>query len=214
MIKWKALGEQLHSEDNSRTRFVRKRIVQDIEVLPVIIRKFIGSLRKAVKRMMRVKGGTPYSIIRSLFMYWDADKKGRLSRSDLERCMSSLGIKATDDDRNVIIAHYKSPVEGEMSYADLLADLARGEPTLIEFDAGEDKDGLRFVEVADSYAKMPPTVKVCFMGDMNGLLLGHINEYHSCPPTPRCRHFSTTWRRFGISWRGGCGCWVVPHRNT
>ena len=159
VIKWKALGEQLASEENSRSRFVRNRISTDVEILPLIIRKFIGSLRKAVKRLMRLKGGTPYSIIRSLFMYWDADKKGRLSKEDLHRCMNSLGIKATDEDRDVIIHHYRSNVEGEMSYAGLLADLARGEPTLIDFDPGEEKNGgLRFVEVADSYAQMPPVV--------------------------------------------------------
>ena len=159
VIKWKALGEQLQNEEHCRTKFVKKQIITNIEVLPLIIRKFIGSLRKAVKRLMRVKGGTPYSIIRSLFMYWDADKKGRLSKTDLERCMMSLGIKATDEDRETIITHYRSSVEGEMSYAGLLQDLARGEPTLIEFDGGVEKDArLRFVEVADSFAKMPPTV--------------------------------------------------------
>ena len=221
MIKWKALGEQLQSEDNSRTRFVRKRIVQDIEVLPVIIRKFIGSLRKAVKRLMRVKGGTPYSIIRSLFRYWDADKKGRLSRIDLERCMSSLGIKATDDDRSVIIEHYKSNVEGEMSYAGLLADLARGEPTLIEFDAGEDKDqGLRFVEVADSYAKMPPTVKVsvlpyCTTHPRQCVEVATFPLLALCCLVPSCVcGCSTTSRRFGISSRGGCACPAARRRST
>ena len=158
-MKWKALVEQLRNEDFCRSKFVKKRISTDIEVLPLIIRKFIGSLRKAVKRLMRVKGGTPYSIIRSLFMYWDGDKKGRLSKVDLERCMNSLGIKATAEDREVIVDHYKSIVPGEMTYAGLLADLARGEPTLIDFDGVEDKDtGLRFVEVADSFAKMPPVV--------------------------------------------------------
>ena len=158
VTRWRALGEQLQNEDNCRTKFVKKRVITDIEILPLIIRKFIGSLRKAVKRLMRVKGGTPYSIIRSLFMYWDGDKKGRLSKVDLGRCMSSLGIKATDEDRDVILAHYKSSTDGEMSYAGLLHDLARGEPTLIEFDGGEEKEGLRFVEVADSFAKMPPVV--------------------------------------------------------
>lgn len=75
-LKWRSLEESLESEDNRRSQFVARRIKEDSMVLPLIIRKFIGSLRKAVRTTMRVKGGTPFSIIKNLFIYWDSTKTG------------------------------------------------------------------------------------------------------------------------------------------
>ena len=44
---------------------------------------------------MRYKGGTPFSIIRELFIYWDADKSGEMSACELLDCMNSLGVIIT-----------------------------------------------------------------------------------------------------------------------
>ena len=40
---------------------------------------------------MRHKGGTPFSIVRDLFLYWDANKSGTMSSEELNRCLKSIG---------------------------------------------------------------------------------------------------------------------------
>lgn len=158
-LKWRSLEESLESEDRRRTQFVRRRIKEDSMVLPLIIRKFIGSLRKSVRTTMRVKGGTPYSIIHHLFIYWDSKKTGNLSSKDLENAMNSLGIRVTESERQAIVAHYDSGHgTNEMSYVQLLDDLQRGEPSVIEFVEKEEDVGLRFEEMADDFTEMPSIV--------------------------------------------------------
>lgn len=159
-LKWKSLEESLESEDNRRAQFVRRRIKEDSIILPLIIRKFIGSLRKAVRSTMRIKGGTPYSIVHNLFIYWDSKKTGNLSSLDLENAMNSLGIRVTESERQAIVEYYDSGHgNSEMSYVQLLEDLQRGEPSVIEFVEKEEDIGMRFEEMADDFIEMPDTVK-------------------------------------------------------
>ncbi len=96
--KWLALKESIRSEDNRRSQFLDKKLKQDTKSLPMNILKFIGTLKKSVRHTMRYKGGTPYSIIRSLFLYWDADKSGRISADELVQCMQSLGVKVSSEE--------------------------------------------------------------------------------------------------------------------
>eukprot|EP00428_Durinskia_dybowskii_P081518 CAMPEP_0170429386 /NCGR_PEP_ID=MMETSP0117_2-20130122/40282_1 /TAXON_ID=400756 /ORGANISM="Durinskia baltica, Strain CSIRO CS-38" /LENGTH=66 /DNA_ID=CAMNT_0010688755 /DNA_START=7 /DNA_END=204 /DNA_ORIENTATION=+ len=66
---------------------------------------------------MRYKGGTPYSIIRSLFLYWDADKSGRISADELIQCMHSLGAKVSYEECEEIVKYYAGQdLSGEMDY--------------------------------------------------------------------------------------------------
>lgn len=158
-LKWRSLEESLESEDYRRAQFVRRRMKEDSMVMPLIIRKLIGSLRKSVRITMRVKGGTPYSIIHNLFIYWDSKKTGNLSSKDLMNALNSLGIRVTESERQEIVAHYDSGHgTNEMSYVQLLDDLQRGEPSPIEFVAKEDDVGLRFEELADDFTEMQPIV--------------------------------------------------------
>ena len=159
-LKWRSLEESLESEDNRRAQFVQRRIKEDSMILPLTIRKFIGSLRKAVRSTMRIKGGTPYSIIHNLFIYWDSQKTGNLSSKDLENAMNSLGIRVSESERQAIVAYYDSGHGNhEMSYVQLLDDLQRGEPSVIEFVEKEEDVGLRFEEAADDFSEMPGVVK-------------------------------------------------------
>ena len=72
--KQMVLKEAVRSEDNRRLEFIKQRLKMETKSLPINILKLIGSLKKAVRQTMRYKGGTPFSIIRELFIYWDADK--------------------------------------------------------------------------------------------------------------------------------------------
>ena len=53
-------------QDNFELKLLRK----NHKTLPTNIQKFIGTLKRCVRKAIKKKGGTPYSIVRSLFMYW------------------------------------------------------------------------------------------------------------------------------------------------
>jgi Ca2+-binding EF-hand superfamily protein len=110
---------------------------------------------------MTDKGGTPFSILRSLFIYWDADKTGFLTAEDLKHCMTSLGIQASDADLREIVNYYSKKKDGRMTYIELLADIQKGEPTITEFSMkSHDEDiGARFTEFEDEYKVPPEEVK-------------------------------------------------------
>ena len=50
--------------------FELKQLRKNHKTLPTNIQKFIGTLKRCVRKAIKKKGGTPYSIVRSLFMYW------------------------------------------------------------------------------------------------------------------------------------------------
>ena len=165
--KWMALEEAVKSEDYRRDNFFKARLKEDTKKLPVSIQKFIGTLKRAVRKTMRDKGGTPYSIIRAMFLYWDADKSGEISSEELKGCMNSLGVKMTDAERDEVVLYYDSGnrqegiTEVEMTYTELLNDLSRGEPTMIEDSSFVKDDGsdiaMRYEELEDV---RPPLTKV------------------------------------------------------
>lgn len=165
LIKWMALEEAVRSEDYRREAFYKRREREDTKCLPLNIQKFIGTLKRAVRRTIVNKGGTAFSIIRNMFLYWDADKSGEMSAKELRGCMNSLGVRVTDAQLDEIVRYYESgnSKEGvedvEMNYHELLQDLIKGEPTIIEF--GDFKtsaavvDEPRFDEVVQEDAVMP-----------------------------------------------------------
>ena len=93
--KWMALEESVKAEDRLRDKFYKELIERKTVVLPITIQKIIGSLKKAVRLEMRYKGGTALSIIRQMFIYWDADKSGEISAKELHAAMKSLGVIMT-----------------------------------------------------------------------------------------------------------------------
>jgi Ca2+-binding EF-hand superfamily protein len=165
--KWMALEEAVKSEDYRREAFYQRKLREDTKNLPLSIQKFIGTLKKAVRNTIRYKGGTPYSIVRSLFLYWDADKSGEMSSDELKGCMDSLGVKMSARDRDEVVAYYDSGGVGgalgerEMNYHELLSDISIGEPNLVEDSTCVKDDGtdieLRYEEVKEM---RPPKTQV------------------------------------------------------
>ena len=166
--KWMALEEAVKSEDFRRDNFYKRKMREDTKTLPVAIQKFIGTLKRAVRNTMRYKGGTPFSIIRTMFLYWDADKSGEMSAEELKGCMNSLGVKMTDKEREEVVNYYDSGnrqvgCDIEMTYTELLEDINRGEPTLIE-DSGHVKDdgsdiAMRYEDVIDERPSMSRNIE-------------------------------------------------------
>jgi len=163
--KQMALKEAIKSEDQRRLEFIAWKLKQDTRSLPLNIMKFIGSLKKSVRETIRNKGGTPFSIVRELFVYWDTDKTGQISAEELKRCMNSLGVLITMNECEEVVKYYsKSEVDGaEMLYDELLRDLSYGEPSLIAYvsekeEAEQNQKELRFEEYQETFLQKPPIV--------------------------------------------------------
>lgn len=162
--KQMVLKEAVRSEDNRRLEFIKQRLKMETKSLPINILKLIGSLKKAVRQTMRYKGGTPFSIIRELFIYWDADKSGEMSAKELLSCMNSLGVIITIKECKEVVAYYNGGVlDGEMLYKELLKDIQYGEPSLIEYVTEEQEkesasQELHFEQFEESFKEKPPTV--------------------------------------------------------
>ena len=157
--KWKCLGESIQAEDRRRENFFKKKTLADTRVLPDTIERFLRTLKKSLGKTMREKGGTPYSIVRSMFLYWDSAKLGSLSAADLHRCLGSLGVNLEENQIKEIVAFYDDGnKQGLMGYNRLLQDLLVGEPTMIqsaptERETEEDR-AKRFKMKDDKYLKI------------------------------------------------------------
>jgi Ca2+-binding EF-hand superfamily protein len=162
--KWQSLQEALNAENRIKEQFEVRHEKMQTKSMPPVILKFIRTLKRAVRSTMVVKGGTPFSIIRSMFLYWDLDKSGELGDEELERCMLALGVKMEKSDRDAIIRFYDSGKgTGEMAYNDLLEDIRSDEPTLtmtleLPKDSPRDTES-RFKSADDAFAVMPPLVE-------------------------------------------------------
>ena len=106
--KWLALKDTIKAEDARRAQFLDRRLRDTTKSLPLNIVKFIGTLKKSVRHTMRYKGGTPYSTVRALFLYWDADKSGRITSKDMFNVMKSLGAKISLEECAEIVKFYSN----------------------------------------------------------------------------------------------------------
>lgn len=162
--KWMALEESLKAEDRRRGEFLKQKLEDDTRVIPPNIQKFIGTLKRAARLSMRHKGGTCYSVIRSLFLYWDADKSGGVSPQELRGITNSLGVVMTDAERSEVVKYYSNSTrQKEMGYIELLRDIQKGEPNIVAFvDRNEEdkknENEIRFEEVTDAFKVRPKSV--------------------------------------------------------
>jgi Ca2+-binding EF-hand superfamily protein len=160
--KWQCLQESLQSEERRKEEFLQRQEIIRTRDIPEVVQKFIRTLKRSIRTTITVKGGTPYSVVRSMFLYWDKDKSGELGKDELKLCMQSLGVKISDHDIEEIIRYYDSRKgKNEMAYNKLLADIQYDElPFLaeieIEKDTGREED--RFQTHNDEFAVMPPLV--------------------------------------------------------
>lgn len=161
--RWKCLEEAVRSEDQRRDQFYRRIEAEANRNLPLVVRKFIRTLKRSVHSTMRKVGGTPFSIVRQMFLHWDADQTGLLNFKELNRCMLSLGVDIAHEDLQAILAYYDSGTgEAEMSYSRLLEDLQIGEPGLLHIvdqdESVEEESHLRFRTYEDEFAVKPPLI--------------------------------------------------------
>ena len=66
--KWMALEEQLFSEDTRKAQFIERRLKYETHTIPMNIQKFIGTLKRSVRKTIRDKGKAVSSIITILIV--------------------------------------------------------------------------------------------------------------------------------------------------
>lgn len=162
--KWQCLQESLKNEERIKNNFMHRTELDKTRAVPQVVQKFIRTLKRSIRKTITNKGGTPYSIIRSLFIYWDADKSGELGVSELQACMNSLGVSIPPSDIQEVITYYDSGKGlNEMAYAKLLQDISYDEPSFIdhietiETQRHRDADQ-EFMIHDDAYVEMPNLV--------------------------------------------------------
>jgi Ca2+-binding EF-hand superfamily protein len=162
--QWLAFKENVKAEDRRREQFLKESIKETNHVIPESIQKFIGSLKRAVRKTMRAKGGTCASIIKEMFLYWDADRSGTISMGEMKAILRSLAIITTPEEDQEIMNYYSSSeVAQEVVYTDLLEDIQRGEPSIISF-VNEAEEHLRtekekYFEEIGAAKHVPPLVQ-------------------------------------------------------
>jgi len=158
--KWMCLTEVIHSEDRKREDFYIQKAIKDTRILPLTVQKFLLTLKKSLGKTMREKGGTPYSIVRQMFIYWDTTKSGSLTANDMKCCMHSLGVDISLEHVKEVVQFYDDGLrQGTMGYGELLKDLLVGEPTITqkaptERESDEDR-AKRFKMMEDKFLKKP-----------------------------------------------------------
>lgn len=125
-----ALTETLKHEDKRRSNFLLREVQKKTREIPIPIQQFIKSLKQACKRKIVNKGGTPHSIIKQTFIYWDSGKKGELSAEALQKCVLSIGVRLSQNDVNEVMQFYAAS-PGMMAYSQLLEDVLNEEPGLM-----------------------------------------------------------------------------------
>lgn len=156
-----ALTESLKIEDKRRSDFLLREVKKKTTEIPTQIQKFISSLKQACKRKIVNKGGTPHSIIRSAFVYWDTSKEGMLSAEALQRCVMSIGVRLSQSDVNEVMQFYATG-GNMMSYGRLLDDVLVEEPGLMSIrsphPSARNEEDSRLIQPMSRNA--PPMVKL------------------------------------------------------
>ena len=94
--------------------------------MPRICELFLKKLQRNLKRIMREKGGTELSILRTNFLNWDADKSGEIGTAEFRGAMGILNLKLSEGEARAIVDYYDVEGGGEMKYQPLVEDIVRG----------------------------------------------------------------------------------------
>jgi Ca2+-binding EF-hand superfamily protein len=159
-------SEVIKVEDRTRDKVAYAREL-NARPVPIVVQKLIKTLKTSVHKTMRKNGGTPFSIIRQMFLYWDREKTGYNNESVLTNCLLSLGVKIVKADIQAVVSYYSTGVSvtgvPQMSYMDLLRDVNKDEPTLTVFvdPVREDLEDTqaRYEFNSDQYKEKPPVVR-------------------------------------------------------
>ncbi len=94
--------------------------------MPRVCELFLKKLKRNLLNIMREKGGTEFSILRTNFLNWDADKSGEIGTKEFQGAMSVLGLRLSEAEARAIVDFYDVEGDGEMKYQPLVEDIVRG----------------------------------------------------------------------------------------
>lgn len=105
-------------------------------VQPPLIRQFIQAIRLSVMKRILREGGTPFSIVRQIFMHYDLNYSSALCASELIPAMrKGMGLVFTDAHAAEVLKFYNRDSGGEMGYQILLRDIVNDFPSMLDFTA-------------------------------------------------------------------------------
>jgi len=110
------------------------------KTMPRICTLFLQKLKRNLLKSMREKGGTEFSILRTTFLNWDADKSGEIGVREFQGAMSKLGLRLSDSEAKVIVDYYDVEGDGEMKYEPLVKDVTRGNSNFLVYENTARKD--------------------------------------------------------------------------
>ena len=208
--RWLCLEEAVKSEDWRRSQFYENKERQNTRELPLIITKFIRTLKRSVRLTMNRVGGTPFSIVRQMFLHWDSDHTGQLNINSLTRCVKSLGVEMAHGDLLEVLKFYSKGGD-HMSYVGLLEDIKKDEPGLLcAFQPPEKEDhgdDVRFLMFEDTFANRPKCVDP-FLQALRGVILGRLRVEGGTPES----HLRSAFSRADSSYSNTLG--VVDFQNA
>lgn len=191
-IRWAAFQEQRKREELAALRFERKEAGYDKKTPTPDIERFLHRLRKRVNKEMRKKGGTPFSILRSYFLFFDADNSGQIDAEELLKVTSKLALPVTKAEAEKIVAYYDKEGNGEFSYKDLVDEMKTASPHFLEFPESvtQSSRGISgpITEVRNKYAqydlpssnrpkiKSPSKIVAAYIRKMQKVLKKHMRE--------------------------------------
>lgn len=108
--------------------------------MPRVCQLFLKKLKNSLLRSMREKGGTEFSILRTTFLNWDADKSGEIGVREFQGAMSKLGLKVNDREAKIIVDFYDVEGDGEMKYEPLVKDVTRGNSNFLVYEEDLSRD--------------------------------------------------------------------------
>jgi len=131
-VRWAAFQEAQKREEVAALRFARKMAGYNKKTLPPTVEQFVLRLRKKVHQTMKKKGGTPLSVLRALFQFFDADNSGRLSYDELMRAMNKLGMPIDETLAKAVVEFYDKDKSGEFAYKDLMENMDGAAPHFLQ----------------------------------------------------------------------------------
>lgn len=199
--RWRCLEEAVKSEDWRRSQFYENRERLYTRSLPLIITKFIRTLKRAVHLTMKRVGGTPFSIVREMFLHWDSDHSGQLNIESLTRCVKSLGVEMANSDLLEVLKFYAHGAD-HMTYVELLEDIKKDEPGLLTAFQPEEVENEehRFLMFEDTFANRPKCVDP-FLRALRGVILNRLRVEGGTPES----HLRSAFSRADSSYSNALG---------
>lgn len=102
-VRWRVLREQRRREE-AAARVAQRRLAKK-EPTAVVL-SLLERLRSKLDRIVKMRGGTEYSVLKSCLLQWGSKATGRLSSEELLQALTSLGLRTTVGECEETIACY------------------------------------------------------------------------------------------------------------